>query len=919
MTDSDLERAIADAQLPSAITEKIRRFLSESGLRGEARRELLGELVSHFEEGLASGKRVDELVAAFGDEGHAARLMSRVGPNWEKKMLESPEISARGEGVVAGSLRDARLAVRRLVATPGFTLVAILSLALGIGANTAIFSLVNAVLLRELPLREPERLMDVYISLPDEPYMVFCYPEYRDFVEGTEDVFESVAASRIIFAQVDQGGDVEVALGEAVTGSFFTTLGVRASLGRTLDARDHVSQGAHAVVVLGDAYWRRAFGADPGVIGRSIRLSGRPFTVVGVLDPSYTGSFRGLEPSLYVPILMINQLQPGTRDSIEERGEHALFVKARLRPGVDRVQAEAVAQGVASDLAERRIENWASGAEFLFLATEDVIVYPPFDRFVRAAAWLLVIVAGLVLLLACTNLAGVLLARAVDRRREIAVKLALGASRRSLVRQLVLETVILALVAGVAGLAVAFALLRTLLSADLPLPLPVTLDLRLDGTVLAFSAGISLLAGIFFGIVPALRATDTDVASTLRDETAGGGGAASSRLRGALVVAQVAISLVLVVGAALFLRSMQLLQRLDPGFGNDPSAILTLAIPADRYTPEEGRVFVRTLEERIEQIPGVEAAGLVANLHLNTLSRMSMDVSVDGFEPPEGRDGFSIDKSEADAGFFDAVGIRILSGRNFLDSDDEDAPKVAIVNEAFARRFWKGNAVGRVFRRERSEGEAEPYEVIGVASNASIRQLGETPRPFVYLPFEQSYQSFATIVARTSLDPERTALELLAAARKLDPDAWIFETKTMDRHLAIVRLPAQLGALLVSVFAAVATVLAVIGLYGMVSYAVSQRVREVGIRMALGADVASVVRLLMGGGMKLIGIGALIGIPLALSAAQLLRGLLVGVEPFDPAIFVASVAGLVLVSSLAAYLAARRASGIDPVVALRSE
>ena len=819
-----------------------------------------------------------------------------------------------------GSLRDARLAVRRLVATPGFTLVAILSLALGIGANTAIFTLVNAVLLRELPLREPERLVDVYISLPEEPYLIFCYPEYRDFVERTGEVFESVAASRILILSQDQGGDVEMALAEAVTGNFFGTLGVRAALGRTLGAEDHVSPGAHPVVVLGDGYWRRAFGADPDVIGRSIRLSGRPFTVVGVLEPSYTGSFRGLEPSAYVPMMMINQLQPGTRDSLEEYGEHGLFVKARLRPGVGRARADAVAQGVAADFAERRIENWASGGEFRLIATEDVVIYPPLDRFVRAAAWLLMIVAGLVLLLACTNLAGVQLARAVDRRREIAVKLALGASRRSLVRQLVTEAVVLALVAGVAGLVVASVLLRTLLSADLPVPLPVTLDLRLDGTVLAFSAGISLLAGIFFGIVPALRATDTDVASTLRDETAGGGGAASSRLRGALVVAQVAISLVLVIGAALFLRSMQQLQKMDPGFGNDPSAIMTLAIPADRYTPEAGRAFMRTLLDRIERIPGVQAAGMIANLHLNTLSTMSIDVNVDGFEPPEGRDGFQIDRSEADAGFFEAAGIRILSGRNFADSDDEDAPRVAIVNEAFARRFWPGeDAVGRVFRRERNEGGPEPHEVIGIASNAAIRQLGEAPRPFVYLPYEQDYASFGTIVARTSLDPKQTALQLLATARELDPDAWIWEAKTMDRHLAIVRLPAQLGALLVSVFAAVAIALAVIGLYGTVSYAVSQRVREVGVRMSLGADVASVVRLLMGGGLKLIGVGALIGIALALSAAQLLRGLLVGVEPFDPAIFVTSVTGLVLVSSLAAYLAARRASGIDPVVALRSE
>jgi predicted permease len=808
-----------------------------------------------------------------------------------------------------------RLALRRLAAGPAFAAVAIASLALAIGANTALFSLVDAVLMRKPPFRQPERLVDAYLAVPEEPYNVFSYPDYRDLRDGTRSTFDDLGAARLVLVQLDRGGRIEMLVGQAQTGNYFEMLGVPAALGRPLHASDDVTPGGHQVAVLGHGFWRRSLGGDPAVVGQTLRISGKPYTVVGVMDPRYTGSLRGIEPALYLPMMMINQIMPDGDDLLEARGQHALFVKGRLRSGATLAEAVATAQAVAADLAGRRVENWSPQSRFHFVATQDVIIYPPLDRFVRAAAWLLTSVAALVLLLACTNLAGVLLAHAVDRRKEVAVKLALGAARRTIVAQFLVESLVLSSLGGLAGIGVAHGFQRVLLGLDLPLPIPVTLDLRVGGPVLAFCVGASLLAGLLVGMAPALQAAREDIAGTLRDETAGGGGRARTRLRGVLVVAQVAASVVLLVGAGLFLRSLGEIQRADPGFGRAPAAVMTIAVPADRYPPAAGRVFVRSLRERIARIPGVEAVGLTGNLHLDTLNRSTIDINVDGVPPPAGQEGFGIDVGAVDEGFFDAIGIPILSGRGFAETDTEDTPKVVVVNEAFVQRFWPaGDALGRVIRRKDGD-----LTVIGVAGNAAILRLGEAPRPFIYRSYGQSYAPFISIVARTAIDPQAVAQQLPVAARTLDPEAWVWETKTLARHLAIVRLPARLAALLVSAFAVVAMILAVIGLYGVVSHAVAQRVREMGVRMAMGADALGIVRLLMGGGIRLAAIGVAIGVPFALVMAQLLRGLLFGVQPFDPLTLGVVVATLAATATLASYLAAHRATRIDPMVALRSE
>ena len=435
--------------------------------------------------------------------------------------------------------------------------------------------------------------------------------------------------------------------------------------------------------------------------------------------------------------------------------------------------------------------------------------------------------------------------------------------------------------------------------------------------MLAFTLGISLVAGLALGLAPALHASRDDLATTLKDDSAGGGQRGRTRMRDALVVAQVAVSTLLLVGAGLFLRSFQRLQSVDPGFGGEPAAVITFLIPADRYDEVAAREMARRIEERALAIPGVEAAGFIDNLHLNTLSTQNSEINTDGVEPPPDRYGHPVDRAEADEGFFEAAGVRILEGRAFdRELDRPDSPRVAIVNEELAGRFWPdGHAVGkRVWF-----GEERTYEVIGVSNNVNVRGLGEPPRPFIYLSLDQHGPSFVTLVAKTALDPNRTALDLVALLRELDPGIAVFDTKTIERHIGIQLLPARLTAILLSGFAALALALACIGLYGLVSYAVAQRTREMGIRMSLGADAARVVRMLLGGGLRLVLIGGAVGLALAALAGRLISGLLFEVSAFDLAAFLTVALVLGLAATLAAWLPARRAARISPALALRAE
>jgi predicted permease len=811
--------------------------------------------------------------------------------------------------------QNIRYAVRRMTKAPFFTAVAILSLALGIGANTAIFSLINAVLLQPVPLDRPQELVNIHTRSPDFRWGSVSFPDYRDLEDRTKDVFAGVSDMELGLVQVDaDDGSVEPVIAEGVTGNYFSVAGLNPTVGRLLQAEDHVEPGAHPVVVLSHEYWGTHFGADPAVVGQSMRLSGREYTIVGVAPEGYRGYMRGVEPALYLPIYMLDLAQ-GQEPSYDRRGSQSGFVRARLLPGVGAPQMEAALERVAAELQTEYPGEWPRERSFVHIPTADVIMYPDVDRIVVPAAGMMMVVVGLVLLIACANLASFLLARAADRRKEIAVRLAMGARRGTLIGQLLTETILLSAMGGATGILLSVWALRALQGADLPLPIPITLDLSLDGTILTFSILVSVAAGILFGLAPAIQGTNPAVAPTLRDESAGGGRARGAALRSALVVTQVAVSMVLLVGAGLFARSLQASQALDPGFGDEPVAMLQLAVPAQEYSGDEAVAYLRQLVERVTALPGIEAATLVDNIHLAQLNTQFTGVVVDGIQPPEGRDFHLVDWAVADPGYLDVMGIPLLAGRDFLPSDGPEAEPVVIVNEAFAARFFPGQeAVGQTFTtRQRT------VRVVGVARGTKVRSLAEDPRPFIYAPLAQFPSNVAWVLAATRGPADPHLLELVREARGLDPSVIVYDMQTMEEHLASRLLGRSLGAQVIGAFALLAMLLASIGLYGVVSYSVARRTREVGIRLSLGAETGAVVWMLTRGGLRLVALGAGIGLLFAGLLSQFLSRFLFGVPALDPLTFVGVPLFLGGVALLASWIPAMRAARVNPVGALRSE
>ncbi len=820
--------------------------------------------------------------------------------------------------------RDVRYGLRSLRRHPGFSAMAVLSLAIGIGANATIFGVAHAVLFRESPLDDPETLVNIYETERGRGFNPMSHPNIEDLRKGTTEVFRGIAASTFAIAQIDRGGTMATVMGEAVTGGAFALLGIEPQLGRAIQPEDDVARGGHPVVMLSHGYWQRAFGGDPQVVGRTLQMGRRSYTIVGVAPADYRGGLPAITPAFYVPMAM--QEEVTGIEMLDQRSWHSFSAKARLAPGVTRAQAEHAASLVAASLTAARPQGWVPGQQFALLPTSDVQVHPGVDPLLRAAAWLLIAVVGLVLLLACTNLASFLVARALDRGQEVAVRRALGATRGDLARQVLVESTLLGLGGAVAGLVLALVLLDVLLSVDLPLPYGIRLDLHLgldwrvlfDWRVLALTAGAGVLAGGLLGLVPAVQGTRADLGSTLKTGSRGSDAPGTLRWRNVMVVAQIAISLVLLVGAGLFLRSWQQTLAVDPGFGQAPTSILSVIMPATRSTPDDGVQRMRRLLERFQTLPGVEAVGLVWPLPLE-LSSSFTDFTIDGRVPPPGRDTFRADRAYADGGFFDAAGMAIVAGRTFNDGDRRDSQPVTIISQAMARRYWpEGDALGRLLRRS---SPSEPdLVIVGVASDVNVRSLGEAPRDVVYETYTQGNGlPGVSFVVRTAMDPARMSLALADAGQQVDPDLRVMQSMTMTQHLATSRLPSQIGAVLLSAFAAMGMALAAVGVYGTVRYTVARRTREVGIRMALGADAAGVARLLATHGVRLVLVGGVIGVAASLLAARFLATLLFGVGTFDPVALTGAPLVLGVTAWLAAYLPARRASRADPLAALRTD
>lgn len=816
--------------------------------------------------------------------------------------------------------RDLTYAVRRLVRSPGFTLVAVLSLALGIGANTAMFSLVNAVVLRDQPVRDGESLVEFYTS--DDSgfeYATSSHPDYLDVraaAAAGDGPLEAVIGSRMFMGRLDTGGEPQLVIGEVVSWDYFQTLGVPMALGRSFTAEEDATPGTHPVALLGYRTWMADFGGDPEVLGRTIRLNGTPYTIVGVVTEEWNGSIPVVVSQYYAPLMMTNDLM-GTSglDQLARRSSRSMFLKGRLREGATLAQANAWLSAFSAGLAERYPDSNRARVMSV-LASDDVTLHPFIDDMLGPVAAFLLAVVGLVLLIACANLASFLLARAEDRRSEIAMRLALGAGRGALVRQMLVETTLLALIGGVAGVLLANWMLHLLMAFQPPIPVPVSVDVGLDRTVLWFTAGVSVLAGLAFGLAPALRATNPDIAPTLKLGDSARARGRRFDLRRGLVVAQISFSFVLLITAGLFVRSLQKAQHIDPGFDIGPAALVWPLPGFSGYdSPEEQAEIALRIRDRLLADPRIHAVAMADRLPLGA-GVQTDKYELPGVTPSASPDGrYDIDNANVGAGYFEAMRVPLLRGRAFTD-DDLDGEPVAIVSQAFVDRYYPGeDVVGRALL----QGAGHEIRIVGVAADTKVRTLGEDPRPYIYEMSTRALVGGMEFVVKG----EGTAEELLARALSIvdevDPDLVLLEAKTMDEHLALLLFPPRMAALLLSVFGGLALLLAAVGIWGVVSHAVARRTREVGIRVSLGATAGGVIALLVGSGMRLVGLGVGVGLLLAVAAVVPLSRFLYGIQVLDIVTFAGIPLLLGGVALVAAWVPARRAARVDPVRALRSE
>ncbi|HXU47304.1 MAG TPA: ABC transporter permease [Thermoanaerobaculia bacterium] len=827
--------------------------------------------------------------------------------------------------------QDLTYAARSLVKSPGFTIVAALSLALGIGANTAIFSLISALILRPLPVAEPSRLVAVgdpsrvgSMSIGTLQADLYSYPMYRDLRDQNRSfsgLFASGRTGRLTVGE-DRGGEpAKTARGRLVSGNYFSVLGVRASRGRTLNDADERALGAAPYVVISDDYWRRKLDADPNVLGRQIKLNGSTFGIVGVAEPGFFGDVVGLSNDVYIPLSMQAAIQRG-RPILDRWDVSWLLLMGRLKPGVSIAAARTEINGLFG-----RILTARSGSAFL----AELL---PQDRKVPVAAggtgfsrlrsqfsrslFTLMAIVGLVLLIASANVANLLLERSTGRQKEISVRLALGAGRVRLVRQLLTESLLLALLG--AGLGVLFAtwadaaLLKLVAGAG-----SIALDLHPDRTVLAFTALVALLTGLMFGLVPALRATRPDLAPTLKENAravSGGGRWSLGRL---LVVAQFAVSLLLLVGAGLFVGTLRNLERLDLGYDREGLLMLGVDLIGAGVTPERHESVSTALLDRLRAVPGVLGASASEN-GVFSGTESGTTIKIEGFTPgPEGDPNPAYDRVAAR--YFETVGIPILRGRGIGPQDRSGSPRVAVINRSLAEKYFAGrDPIGRHFTESNPGMPDEVYQIVGIAGNARDHELrGEIP-PRFYQPMHQSSEEPGTFnVEIRTARPAALKEAVRKAVRDFDPNLPIEDLAPLSENIADSIVEEKMIAQLSAMFGALALLLASIGLYGVVSYAVARRTHELGIRMAIGAQRAAVLWLVLRETLFLALVGIAVGVPAALAATRIVASRLVGLSPTDPATLAVATGVLMLVALVAGAVPGARATRVDPVRALRSE
>jgi predicted permease len=808
-------------------------------------------------------------------------------------------------------LRDVRYGLRVLLKRPGFTAVTVVTLALGIGANTAIFSLLDAILLKALPVQNPERLVVINTSGPKGLSNDYSYPvfeRFRDQNQSLSGVFAAASAGRlgVKMSASGAGGEAETVVGKLVSGGYFSVLG------SVFTAEEDQTPGGHAVAVISYGYWQRRFGRDPSAVGRTFTLSDTSFTVIGVTPPGFFGETVGEAPDLWIPATMQPQVYPG-RDFLNVDYVTWLRLMARLKPGAHPRQAQAELDVIFRQLQdEKGRQKFPAGRIELTPGGKGLSELR--ERFSDPLRVLMAVV-GLVLLIACVNVASLLLSRAASRRKEMAVRLALGAGRLRLVRQLLTESALLALSGGLLGLLFAFWGSDVLLAIVSAGTSPVALDLHPDVRVLAFTGAVSLLTGMLFGLAPALQWTRLDLTPALKAPVRGlSGGGARYGLGRVLIVAQVALSLLLVIGAGLFVRSLRNLKRLDAGFKREGVLVLGVDSAATGYADAQLKSLYRQLLGRVGALPGVSSASLAFQTFRGPGSGICC-ISIQG-APPLAEEDRRVNADYVGPRFFETMGTPLVSGRGFDLRDDENAPKVAVINEAAARYYFPdGSPLGRRFDQSKNKG----IEIVGVVKDARHYGLREQAPRMFYLPLLQHGTPPNFLAVRTAGDPRGMAAAVRQALQEVDPKLPVVEVTTLGEQVDASLVPERLIATISGFFGFLALLLSCVGLYGLMSYAVARRTAEIGIRMALGARPGNVLWMVLREALLLALVGVATGLPAALAATRLIESLLFGLTPADPTTVSLATLLMIAVAASASYLPARRASRVDPMVALRYE
>ena len=803
-------------------------------------------------------------------------------------------------------IKDLKFALRSLVKRPGFTAVAVITLALGIGGSTAIFTVVDAALLRGLPYKSPDRLVHLWEKTPQDTFSKreFSYPDYQDYQKNNS--FEGLAAYTGGRVVLSGDGEPESVGGPRVNADFFRVLGVEPILGRTFQAGED-QQGGPRVVVLTYGLWQRRFGGDTGVIGRGLTINGQGYEIIGVLPSTFQFALRNSD--LFIPY------QP-TQNQLTRRFMHGTNLIGRLKPGVDAAQAQADLSIIASRIEQEHNQSHAGTTVRIIPLQEEIVGN------VRPILLVLLAAVGFVLLIACANVASLLLTRALARQKEVAIRSALGASRWRVVRQLLTESMVLSLVGGAAGLLIAYWGVPALVAA---LPqnqlnaMPFLKTVGLDATILTFSFLLSLATGLFFGLAPALQSSRLDLNDVLKEGGRNASATASHRLRSAMVVSEIALAVVLLVGAGLMMKSLFRLLQTNVGFKTENLLTMGVVLPPAKYTePNQLINFNDQIQERVRSLPGVSNAGAVDILPVNAGNTTRF--YVDGDPVPEPGKEIEANSRVVSDTYFQTLGVPLLGGRMFDQRDTPDKPGVVIIGKTIADRLFAGrDPVGKKLRYNAVQ--FPPVEIVGVVGDVKITGLDEAVKPVLYYPYRQSAGPFANLVVRTDGDPAALTAAVRNEIRNLEPDAAILNVNTMDQMIA--QTPAsfmrRFPALLISIFACVALLLATIGIYGVVSYSVSQQTHYIGVRMALGASPSDILKMVLKQGLVLALAGVAIGVLAAFGLMRLLRTLLFEVSTNDITTFALVGGGLFVVALLACYLPARRATKVDPLVALRYE